>query len=104
MLLMVVNVEYIFGVSEQTAEMSGSETTTRVVNCEPQPSLSSVHRHTLSLPVVMPLSPLLATSSPGVTLRLWQRFYKPTPRDHMVALVNNPYILQTLQAYDLLKH
>uniref|UniRef100_A0A1B6G7Z4 C2 domain-containing protein n=1 Tax=Cuerna arida TaxID=1464854 RepID=A0A1B6G7Z4_9HEMI len=72
------------------AELAKSETTSRVVACEPQPSFSSVHRHHLALPVVLPLSPLLANSCPGVTLRLWLRYYKPSPRDHMVAMALLP--------------
>uniref|UniRef100_A0A1B6ME70 C2CD3 N-terminal C2 domain-containing protein n=3 Tax=Graphocephala atropunctata TaxID=36148 RepID=A0A1B6ME70_9HEMI len=72
------------------AELAKSETTSRVVTCEPQPSFSSVHRHSLPLPVVLPLSPLLANCCPGVTLRLWLRYYKPSPRDHMVAMALLP--------------
>ncbi|XP_054267858.1 uncharacterized protein LOC128989820 isoform X1 [Macrosteles quadrilineatus] len=71
-------------------EMSRSETTSRVVAVETQPCLASVHRHSLVLPVMLPLSPLLTACSSGVTLRLWLRYYKPTPRDHMVAMALLP--------------
>lgn len=62
--------------------------TSRVINCNQEVNFASDHLHRLNIPAATPLSSYLLSYKPGVTFQIWLRYFKPSPRDHMVAIVS----------------
>uniref|UniRef100_A0A1B6E377 C2CD3 N-terminal C2 domain-containing protein n=1 Tax=Clastoptera arizonana TaxID=38151 RepID=A0A1B6E377_9HEMI len=75
----------IVGISQETH-------TSKVLFCENTVNFDSYQTYELNMPLKMSLASCLSSYKPGLTFHIWQRYFKPSPRDHMVAMAYLPTI------------